>query len=807
MDQRQKQNVDQITGKKSIFPRKSNKYSNAEDIIKISQAQDETGKLLSMHGRDDDQSNIKASSVKSDDPKSSLNHVESNLRPSSSKNIPITPSRRRIVVAKRTEFESSNDQITGGRNESPRLKDSYGNQPRQHRTAQRPIQAQPNDHPKGQSQEFADFEQSRAKLLQSASVDSLGMYEDDRGSSMEAVHASIGSHEEAFDFSRTDQADSRMGFTLYGDEPKNIMKKSQSQTALDSLSNQNIATSDKDSTSTAREGVLAVQQASSGPRSRRPRPRPINLGSIGKLSQPVHTSGKELPGGLTAEFLSSLSSSSQDSRASDTRPKRSHTLPDPPLSDVSMKELGNSMSSVYLSAQETTSMNSLSSSSSASNLSSHAIAQASSSVKPSTSNHESNHANKKSPPFKKPFSRNESSGLAISIPPQTRSNPLSSPASTSVKPQQQQKSPPNEASQPSMKRVKSQRLELKDDDLVVLNELGLGSGGTVYRVRHTQTGQIMAKKIIHHMDIEIGDEIMRELKILDQCNHGNIISFYGAYRSDGDVCICMEYMDVGSLEKISKVHGLLPEWVLVKVAVGVLEGLVYLWEELRILHRDIKPSNILLNSIGQIKLCDFGVSGLVMDDRAFANTFVGTGAYMSPERIQGSKYSTQCDTWGLGMSLLELALGRYPFSSGGASTLVEANDDSDDHHSQNMAEDPAAPMTVFEIFSHVINDPIPMPSSSKYSLGFQELIKTMLERDPNKRPSPKALLSSQQMKQISSASENSGEFGIWCQRFLDKNLNRTQMKRWSVSQQQKKRQSMRLAAAASGAGSRLQQQI
>ena len=73
---------------------------------------------------------------------------------------------------------------------------------------------------------------------------------------------------------------------------------------------------------------------------------------------------------------------------------------------------------------------------------------------------------------------------------------------------------------------------------------------------------------------------------------------------------------------------------------------------------DIKPSNILINSRGDVKLCDFGVSGQLID--SMANSFVGSRSYMSPERLRGSAYTIASDIWSLGLSLLELALGRYP---------------------------------------------------------------------------------------------------------------------------------------------------
>ena len=122
--------------------------------------------------------------------------------------------------------------------------------------------------------------------------------------------------------------------------------------------------------------------------------------------------------------------------------------------------------------------------------------------------------------------------------------------------------------------------------------------------------------------------------------------------------------------------------VLGKITVAVLSGLIYLYESHRIMHRDIKPSNVLVNSKGAIKLCDFGVSGELVN--SVANTFVGTSTYMAPERIQGSHYTIKSDVWSVGLTVMELAIGRFPFDAsetqgagggaGGADTLMGAED-------------------------------------------------------------------------------------------------------------------------------------
>lgn len=201
--------------------------------------------------------------------------------------------------------------------------------------------------------------------------------------------------------------------------------------------------------------------------------------------------------------------------------------------------------------------------------------------------------------------------------------------------------------------------ELKDDDFERISELGAGNGGVVTKVQHRPSGLIMARKLIH-LEIKpaIRNQIIRELQVLHECNSPYIVGFYGAFYSDGEISICMEHMDGGSLDQVLKEAKRIPEEILGKVSIAVLRGLAYLREKHQIMHRDVKPSNILVNSRGEIKLCDFGVSGQLID--SMANSFVGTRSYMAPERLQGTHYSVQSDIWSMGLSLVELAIGRYP---------------------------------------------------------------------------------------------------------------------------------------------------
>lgn len=202
------------------------------------------------------------------------------------------------------------------------------------------------------------------------------------------------------------------------------------------------------------------------------------------------------------------------------------------------------------------------------------------------------------------------------------------------------------------------------NQLQLEDELGRGAYGTVQRVLHKPTNVAMAMKEIRlELDESKLNAIIMELDILHRAIHRSIIEFYGAFFIESCVYYCMEYMDAGSLDKLCGAG--VPEDVLGRIVSSMVHGLKFLKDNLQIIHRDVKPTNVLVNKKGEIKLCDFGVSGQL--EKSLAKTNIGCQSYMAPERIQGESqnslttYTVSSDVWSLGLATIEIAIGQYPY--------------------------------------------------------------------------------------------------------------------------------------------------
>ncbi|KAG1673182.1 hypothetical protein FOA52_015293 [Chlamydomonas sp. UWO 241] len=201
------------------------------------------------------------------------------------------------------------------------------------------------------------------------------------------------------------------------------------------------------------------------------------------------------------------------------------------------------------------------------------------------------------------------------------------------------------------------------DDLQNLGVIGSGSSGVAKKVRNKHTGELLVLKVIQ---FDVSSDVLRkqvttELRTLYGASHPHVVRYHQAFFDNGAITIVMEYMDGGSLADVLKVRKGLPERYIAELARQLVSGLQHLHKDLHVVHRDIKPSNLLLNSKGELKISDFGVSGQLTSSVSNCLSWVGTVTYMSPERIKGDSYSFDSDLWSLGLSLVECALGRFPY--------------------------------------------------------------------------------------------------------------------------------------------------
>ncbi len=214
-------------------------------------------------------------------------------------------------------------------------------------------------------------------------------------------------------------------------------------------------------------------------------------------------------------------------------------------------------------------------------------------------------------------------------------------------------------------RLGDREYDFEAEDLEDNGEIGRGAFGCVNKMTFREKGggpfrKVMAvKRIRSTVDEREQKELLMDLDVVMRSNDcPYIVLFFGAIFKEGDCWICMEVMDT-STDKFYKfiyeqLRESIPEKVIGKITVATVKALNYLKEKLQIMHRDVKPSNILLDTKGNIKLCDFGISGQLVDSIAKTRD-AGCRPYMAPERIDPQRakgYDVRSDVWSLGESCM-----------------------------------------------------------------------------------------------------------------------------------------------------------
>ncbi|XP_058150370.1 dual specificity mitogen-activated protein kinase kinase 5 isoform X1 [Dasypus novemcinctus] len=311
--------------------------------------------------------------------------------------------------------------------------------------------------------------------------------------------------------------------------------------------------------------------------------------------------------------------------------------------------------------------------------------------------------------------------------------------------------------------------QMNEQDIRYQDTLGHGNGGTVYKAYHVPSGKILAVKVILlDITLELQKQIMSELEILYKCDSSYIIGFYGAFFVENRISICTEFMDGGSLD----VYREIPEHVLGRIAVAVVKGLTYLWS-LKILHRDVKPSNMLVNTRGQVKLCDFGVSTQLVN--SIAKTYVGTNAYMAPERISGEQYGIHSDVWSLGISFMELALGRFPYPQVTFKITPEDREVSRRKRRigrgerwcirMEMIQKNQGSLMPLQLLQCIVDEDSPVLPVGEFSEPFVHFITQCMRKQPKERPAPEELMGHPFIVQFND--RNAAVVSMWVCRALE----------------------------------------
>ena len=201
----------------------------------------------------------------------------------------------------------------------------------------------------------------------------------------------------------------------------------------------------------------------------------------------------------------------------------------------------------------------------------------------------------------------------------------------------------------------------------IIELIGHGGMATVYRARQISMNRVVAVKVLPRQflnDETYMQRFTREVKIVAELEHRNIVPVHDYGEDDGQPYIVMRYMSGGSVDDLLRVGALNLEQI-VSIVSQVAPALDYAHGK-NVLHRDLKPSNVLMDDNGGAYLTDFGIARLMTDNSQVTLTtkgVVGTPSYMSPEQAQGQPLDGRSDVYSLGVMLFEMATGQRPFES------------------------------------------------------------------------------------------------------------------------------------------------
>jgi serine/threonine-protein kinase len=213
-------------------------------------------------------------------------------------------------------------------------------------------------------------------------------------------------------------------------------------------------------------------------------------------------------------------------------------------------------------------------------------------------------------------------------------------------------------------------------DYRIVDVIGSGGMGTVYKVQHVISDRIEAMKVVLPSLIdspELAERFMREIKVQARLSHPNIASLHNALRAEQSLLMVMEYIEGATL------HARLRETTLgisrsIDIALQILSALGYAHAQ-GVVHRDIKPANVMITPEGMVKLMDFGIARAAdhQDHLTRTGAAVGSLYYMSPEQVQGVLVDHRSDLYSLGITFYEMVTGQKPITGDTSWAIMNAH--------------------------------------------------------------------------------------------------------------------------------------
>lgn len=299
--------------------------------------------------------------------------------------------------------------------------------------------------------------------------------------------------------------------------------------------------------------------------------------------------------------------------------------------------------------------------------------------------------------------------------------------------------------------IDGQTVSCGEDDLVTLEKLGQGRFGVVEKVKLIDPEVVMAVKKLNvrydtirllgpkrprsnvsqkaeeeatkYIEKEYKDEEMERRKKVHRIDcslrgpqHANIVKFYGILFWSGQTWICVELMEFTLDQIYQRVYAhneIIPEQYIRKIAQGVVSGLDHLATHHKITSDDLKPSKILMNRVGNVKVTEFGLTLLIT--QYIGDRSKDFRVYMSEERMLGTVDDSCSDVWSLGLILLEIAIGKYPYE-------LKSN--------------------LFQQLWSITSEPAPTVPSDRFSVEFQCFITSCLNKNVEERANYQQLIES-----------------------------------------------------------------